>query len=384
MSQKRNILFLIPSLRGGGAERTLINLLKKLDYERFDVDLIVVSKTGPYVQEVPSDVNTTYFFKNNFIVRCLAYLHREYGIDWFFKKKMEKSTEEYYVGISFIDSNFTDLLFLKENLKRRVAIIHSSYLTHDNYERFYKHADFRNKLNSKRYSNLDGIYFVSHESKDEFLELFDEQPNMGVIPNLIDREAILAKSNIKYKHKRFEMFTFCAVGSLIPIKGFDRLIRAAKIVCDRGHQFKIQIAGDGTEEHNLKNLVDSLDLNDSIIFNGFLKNPYPFMKNSDAFIMSSVSEALPTVLCEAMILGLPCIVTNCSGCRGLVNSGEYGLMAEQDDEDLANNMISFLNDPVLLKNFRKQALKRSEIFDDENVLQKYYAIFDGKDDKLTE
>jgi glycosyltransferase involved in cell wall biosynthesis len=375
---------LIPSLRGGGAERTLINLLKKLDYDRYDVDLIVVSKTGPYVQKVPSDVNTIYLFKNNFIVRCLTYIHREFGMDWFFKKKMEKSTEEYDVGISFIDSNFTDLLFLKENLKRRVAIIHSSYLTHDNYERFYKHVDFRNKLNSKRYSNLDGIYFVSHESKDEFLELFDEQPNMGVIPNLIDREAILAKSNIKSNHERFETFTFCAVGSLIPVKGFDRLIRAAKIVRDRGHQFKIKIAGDGTEEHNLKNLVDSLDLNDSIIFNGFLKNPYPFMKNSDAFIMSSVSEALPTVLCEAMILGLPCIVTNCSGCRGLVNSGEYGLMAEQDDEDLANNMISFLNDPVLLKNFRKQALKRSEIFDDENVLQKYYAIFDGKDDKLTE
>jgi glycosyltransferase involved in cell wall biosynthesis len=301
-------------------------------------------------------------------------------MDWFFKKKMEKSTEEYDVGISFIDSNFTDLLFLKENLKRRVAIIHSSYLTHDNYERFYKHADFRNKLNSKRYSNLDGIYFVSHESKDEFLELFDEQPNMGVIPNLIDREAILAKSNLKLNQQRFETFTFCAIGSLIPVKGFDRLIRAVKIVRDRGHQFKIKIAGAGTEEHNLKNLVDSLDLNECVMFSGFLKNPYPFMNNSDAFIMSSVSEALPTVLCEAMILGLPCIVTNCSGCRGLVNSGEYGLMAEQDDEDLANKMISFLNDPMLLKNYRQQALKRSEIFDDEKVLQKYYAIFDGKED----
>jgi glycosyltransferase involved in cell wall biosynthesis len=297
---------------------------------------------------------------------------------------MKKSIDEYDVGISFIDSNFTDLLFFKENLKRRVAIIHSSYLTHDNYERFYRHAHIRNKLNSKRYSNLDGIYFVSYESKDEFLQLFDEQPNMGVIPNLIDKEAILTKSNIKSNHKQFEAFTFCAVGSLIPVKGFDRLIRAAKIVSDRGHQFKIQIAGTGPEEQSLKNLVDSLGLNKCIIFSGFLKNPYPFMKNSDAFIMSSVSEALPTVLCEAMILGLPCIVTNCSGCRGLVNSGEYGLMAEQDDEDLANKMTSFIKDPVLLQEFSKQALKRSEIFDDENVLRKYYAIFDGQEDKLTE
>ena len=384
MSRKRKILFLIPSLRGGGAERTLINLLKKLDYERYDVDLIVVSKKGPYVREVPSEVNTTYLYENNFIVRSLAYLHREYGINWFFKNKMEKVTTGYDVGISFIDSNFTDLLFLKKNLKRRVAIIHSSYLTHDNYERFYRHADLRNRLNSNRYSNLDGIYFVSNESKDEFLKLFDEQPNMGVIPNLIDREAILAKANSKSNHKRFEAFTFCAVGSLIPVKGFDRLIRAAKIVRERGYQFKIQIAGTGPEEQSLKTLVHSLDLNDFVMFSGFLKNPYPFMKNCDAFIMSSVSEALPTVLCEAMILGLPCIVTNCSGCRGLVNSGEYGLMAEQDDEDLANKMISFLEDPVLLKQYSNLALKRSEIIDDENVLRKYYAIFDGKEDGFIE
>lgn len=384
MSRKKNVLFLIPSLRGGGAERTLINLLKKLDYDRYNVDLIVVSKTGPYVQEVPDDVNTTYLFKNNFIVRCLAYLHREYGIDWFFKKKMKKSSDEYDVGISFIDSNFTDLLFLKENLKRKVAIIHSSYLTHDNYDRFYKHVDFRNKLNSKRYSNLDGIYFVSHESKDEFLELFDKQPNMGVIPNLIDRKAILAKSKMSMNHEQSKNFTFCAVGSLIPVKGFDRLIRAAKIVRDHGLSFKIRIAGTGSEEDHLKTFATSLGLDDCIMFHGFLKNPYPLMKHSDAFIMSSVSEALPTVLCEAMILGLPCIVTNCSGCRGLVNSGEYGLMAEQNDEDLANKMISFLEDPVLLKKFSNLALKRSEIFDDDNVLRKYYAIFDGKEDEFIE
>jgi hypothetical protein len=55
-------------------------------------------------------------------------------------------------------------------------------------------------------------------------------------------------------------------------------------------------------------------------------------------------------------------------------------MAEQDDEDLANKMTSFLEDSNLLKNYRQQALKRSEIFDDEKVLQKYYAIFDGKED----
>src|SRR6056297_2293628 len=109
MSQKRNILFLIPSLRGGGAERTLINLLHKVDYDRYDIDLIVVSKLGQYVNEVPDEVAVRYLFKNNVWVRILGFLHRTFNVEWFFKNKMESVDKEYDLGISFLDSNYTDL-----------------------------------------------------------------------------------------------------------------------------------------------------------------------------------------------------------------------------------------------------------------------------------
>jgi len=79
-----------------------------------------------------------------------------------------------------------------------------------------------------------------------------------------------------------------------------------------------------------------------------------------------------------MILGVPTLVTNCSGCRGLVEEGKYGLMAEQDDQDLAEKMMKLMDDPQLLKHYRKKSLQRSELFDDERILQAYYDIFDGK------
>ena len=378
MSLKRKILFLMPSLRGGGAERTLINLLHRLDYERYDIDLIVVSKTGPYITRVPEDVNVTYLFKSDLLVRSMAFLHRTFGFDWFFRAKMEKITKQYDVGISYLDSNFTDLLFFKENISSRIAFIHSSYQTHDNYERFYKYKRIRKRLNRDRYSKLDGIVFVSKDSKSEFVELFGEQPNMDVVYNLIDKESVLNKSNMNKNRWTSDTFTFCAVGSLMPVKGFDRLIRAAKIVYERGYDFRIVIAGTGNEGKKLKEIVSSLELTNCIIFVGFLENPYPLMKSSDVFVMSSVSEALPTVLCEAMILGLPCLVTNASGCRGLVNSGEFGMMAEQDDTDLANKMILFMEKPGLVEEYSQKALERSKLFDDESVLHNYYKIFDGK------
>jgi len=372
----------MPSLRGGGAERTLINLLQKIDYSLYEVDLLVVSKTGIYMEQVPDDVHVTYLFKNNFLVRVLGWLQRRFDFDWVFQKKMGKIKKKYDVGISFLDSNFTSLLLYIKNIMKRIAFVHGSYLTHTSYERFFKKERYRKKLKEERYPYLNGIYFVSQDSMNEFIQLFGEFPNMGVIYNLIDRDAVVKKSCNNNGLIKSEQFTFSAVGSLIPIKGFDRLVRAAGIVRDNGYNFKIHLGGAGPEEQKLKRMIYEFELENYITLHGFLKNPYPLMKNSDVFVMSSVSEALPTVLCEAMILGVPTLVTDCSGCRGLVENGEYGMMALHDDRDLAEKMMLYMDKPELLDHYSKKSIERAELFDDEKILQAYYDIFDGKNPVL--
>jgi glycosyltransferase involved in cell wall biosynthesis len=367
----------MPSLRAGGAERTLINLLHKVDSNRFNVDLVVVSRKGPYVNEIPDFVNTTFFFRNDFIARIFGYLHRNYNVTWFFKKKMRDLRKSYDVGVSYLDTNYTNLLFYTDKIDKRVAFIHSSYKTHDNYDRFYSREGYNRKLRENRYSMLDAIYFVSEDAMNEFMEVFGEYPKMDVIYNMIDRDSIIRKSNSVDDERRDSPFCFSAVGSLMEVKGFDRLIRAAGILKDEGYMFRIELAGTGEEEANLRRLIKRLGLEETVILHGFLPNPYPMMKKSDVFVMSSVSEALPTVLCEAMILGLPTLVTNCSGCRGLVNSGEYGLMAEQNDEDLADKMKQYLEDPQLLEYYREKSEQRAKLFDDERILNSYYEIFEG-------
>lgn len=369
----------MPGLRGGGAERTLINLLQKIDYSRYEVDLIVISKKGPYIHQVPTEVNVTYLLKIDFLARALGYLHRTFNFKWFFKRKMSEIEKEYDVGISFLDSNYTDLLFYTDKFKRRVAFVHSSYLTHENHERYYRHENYRNRLKRFRYSRLDEICFVSNDSMEEFKEVFGEYSNMSVIHNIVDRNAVKKKANERSDRPEPVRFSFSAVGSLVPVKGFDRLLRSAGIVRDKGYDFELHIVGAGGEEQNLMELTQELNLESRVIFHGFVSNPYPVMKNSDVFIMSSVSEALPTVLCEAMILGVPSLVTNCSGCRGLVDRGEYGLMAQQDDYDLAEKMIRYLEDPKLLEHYHKKSLERSLLFEDQRILQKYYTVFDGED-----
>ncbi|MCW2120283.1 glycosyltransferase [Flavobacterium sp. 7A] len=371
---KHKLLFLIPSLTGGGAERTLINLLQKLDYSKFEVDLVVVLKDGIYLENVPNEVKCIFLFHNKMLVRILAWMQKKIGFNYLLKKTTQnKIRGQYDLGISFLDGNFTDLLFFMKGLKKRFTWVHSSYQTNRNFARFYENTKYVQKLKEERYGRLDGIYFVSNDAKEEFIEVFGEYPKMEVIYNFIDTKSVLKKAELE-TYPKSNLFEFVALGSLLTVKGFDRLIRASKIVKEKGFNFKVSILGSGAEKNNLESLVKEINLKENIDFLGFISNPYPLLKNADVFIMSSVSEALPTVLCEAMILGKATLVTNCSGCREIVANGHFGLMAEQSDQSLAENMIKYVSDPNLVIHYELQSLKRSELFDDKLVLAAYNEI----------
>jgi glycosyltransferase involved in cell wall biosynthesis len=371
----KKILFLMPAMKGGGAERTLINLLTKIDYTKYEIDLLVVSNNGIYINEIPKEVRLITLLNNDLFARILAYLQKKYGLFFIFRWLINfKKLKKYDVGISFLDGDTTDLLFLIKNLKNRLAWVHSSYKSNTNFSKYYQNENYKIKLKIKRYGKLDGIYFVSSDSKEEFIEVFGSYPNMNVIYNLIDTDSIKRKS-IQEIIESSCVFTFLALGSLMPVKGFDRLIRASKIVKDKGFDFNLNIIGEGKELSNIRDLILHLGLQETVFLLGYKSNPYPYLKSTDVFVMSSVSEALPTVLCEAMILGKPVLVTNCCGCRELVDNENYGLLSGQNDEELAKKMIKFLIEPDLLKYYAEKSLIRSKIFDDKLAIKEYYKIF---------
>lgn len=367
----------MPSMRGGGAERTLINLLNKIDYSKYSIDLLVISNNGVLMREIPNEVHLITLLNSDFLARIFAYLQKRFGLflvlRWLINLKVKK---EYDVGISFLDGETTDLLFLIQGITKRYSWVHSSYQTNDNFAKFYRNEKYKNKLKNKRYSKLDGIYFVSNDAKEEFIEVFGLYPRMHVIYNLIDGATVKRKANLEVIEPN-KTFTFLALGSLMPVKGFDRLIRATKLVVNKGYTFNVKIIGSGKELSALQILIDNFDLNNTVSLLGFKNNPYPYLNACDVFIMTSVSEALPTVLCEAMILNKPVLVTNCSGCRELVDHENFGLLSEQDDEQLSEKMIKYLTDSELLEHYSKQSQLRAQLFDDNKVINEFYKILDS-------
>ncbi len=367
---RKKILFIIPSLEEGGAERVLVNLLKRLDYNRFDVDLCVVENRGIYFNEIPEQVKVITIFNSSLLCRIFSNVHIRFNINGLYKRIVNRKIRNHYdTGISFLDSSFTDLLFFLGNkTEKKIAWVHSSYQTYRNFKKFFT-KKYTTRVISYRYKRLDHIVFVSEDSRAEFRQIFGEFSSMQVIYNMIDAADVLKKSDERID-ERFdsELINVVALGVLLPVKAYDKLIEAAVLLKKDGLGFKIRILGNGYLEPQLRQMIQKLDLKDVVELKGFRSNPYPYLKSSQVFVMTSVSEGLPTALCEAMILGLPAVVTDSSGCRELVGYGEFGMMTEQTVEGIYIGLKTLILSKEKREYFSLKSLQRSEIFNDSKVL----------------
>jgi glycosyltransferase involved in cell wall biosynthesis len=373
MQTKTKVLFLIPSLVGGGAERTLINILKNIDYLLFDVHLVIVDNNGIYCRQVPKQVKVLPLFSNTKLVRVLSYIQKKMGFNNFVVNRfLNQIDSSYDTAISFLDSNFTDLLFNIPNVNKTITWVHSSYKTNKNFYKFYKNESYRKQLIAHRYAKLDAIVFVSHDAKTEFEEIFGSFKNMSVIYNFMDEKNIHLKANSFEIQKKENIVKFISVGSLFPVKNYGSLIKAAHILRENNFIFSLDIYGKGFLKDELTSLIKSLSLENFVKLKGFVTNPYPYIKNADVFIMSSKSEAMPMALCEAMILSKPTLVTDCSGCREVVDYGKYGLMVDQNPKAIADGMKSFISQKHLINQFKELSKQRALEFNDESIMKKIY------------
>lgn len=369
------LLFVIPSLVGGGAENALIKLLKAMDYKRYRVTLLVVCYRGVYIDQVPANIELKYLFKRDLLVRGLAYLQKKWGwswpLRWAFRRTMP---DDFDTAVSFLDSNFTDLLFLLRPSTKKITWVHSSYVSNQNFNRFYSNNSYRQRVIEQRYRLLDTLVFVSNDAKQEFIEVMGVFPDMRVLYNLFDEDEIRRKAMLPIPVGASTDFTFVAVGSLLPVKGYDLLIAAAKIAIQQGYRFRVEIVGKGPEEEVLKREIQTLGLEEVVVFRGYQKNPFAYIQSGDVFVMTSVSEALPSVLCEALILGKPVLITDTPGCREVIEWGKYGMMTERNREAFAYQMMACIDDPSLVEQFRNLSVERGKGFSKAATLEAYQAV----------
>ena len=328
----------------GGAERALINILNIL-VKHYEVDLILLKSQGILMNSIPKDVNVIQI-RNN----ILSYLLFRY-IPFFRKRKIRKLTNtQYDLAISFMEGRAaTWLIDMKQDCKK-IAWIHNDV------NKF--NIGISEKEIKNTYSKVDNIIVVSNHSKYSFINKYKiNEDKVEVIYNLINEDEILKKSTEQKILK--EKFTFINVSKMRPQKRHDRLLKAVSILKEEGFDFQLLLVGNGPLEKEVTNMVQDLNISDYVTLLGLKENPFPYIKSSDYFVLSSDHEGYPLSLLESLILKTPVISTDVSGAKEILKDNKYGFICEVNLDSLVNSMRK-----VLLG-------KDKQIFNIEKNLEKY-------------
>ncbi|WP_083568952.1 glycosyltransferase [Syntrophotalea acetylenica] len=131
------------------------------------------------------------------------------------------------------------------------------------------------------------------------------------------------------------------VGRLHRQKGFDLLIKAFSLVGD--HELKLVLVGEGEEKKKLYNLCVELGVEDRVLFKGFSRNPYKYMRNAKCFVLSSRWEGFGLVLAEALASKTKVVAFNCkSGPSEILDNGKYGILVEPGNVNQLSKCIAKL------------------------------------------
>ena len=369
-NKRKKILFVIPSLAGGGAEMVLLNILMYLDRGKFIPYLVLFEGKGEYLSQVPADViiynlkkkNRFHFFK---IILLLAY------------KIYPKIKPD--IVVSFLEyTNLVTLIAQKLSwIKPFVVITEHSHITISlKYKRMKK---LRTLLVKKLYSQAYKIVLVSKGIAADLIKNYGiAQQKIQVICNGVDLKNIeqaIKESNISGIDENTP--TIVACGRLTCQKNYPLLLQSFAEVQNQINS-KILILGQGEERYSLEQLAHKLGIQEKVFFLGFQKNPFKYIAKSDIFVLSSSWEGFGNVIIEAMACGVPVISTRCpSGPDEIITEGVNGLLVPVGDVDaLTNAILRLLKDKPLRKRLAEAGRKRAEDFRIEKMVAEYERVFE--------
>lgn len=364
----KSVMFMIPNLGGGGAEKVLTDIVNKIDRNKIKVTLILLYKDGVNLSNVNSNIQMKYLTKKSKLFINVQKAFIKYIPRIYYKLKIR---EKYDVEIAFLEGATTKLISNSNNKKsKKIAWVHIDLLK----KHWTKNMFFYGE-EEKCYENIDDIIFVSEDSKNSFENLFKSVlSRKHIIYNpVIDDEIIIKSNKIDIQ---YDEFTIISVGRLTNQKGYDMLLKAhSKVVQD--HRYKLVIVGQGEDRLKLEAIIKSLNIENSVILEGFKVNPYAYIKGADVFISSSRTEGYPLVLLESICLEKPIIATNVTGNKEILNNGEYGIMCEDNIESIELAIRSIFENPKLLEEYKNRSIKRKSQLDYKKIIKEIESLLEA-------
>lgn len=388
---KKKLLFIIPSLDSGGAEKSLVNLLNSFDYVNYEVDLVLLRKSGVFLKSVPNQVTIIsltedyYNFNKNIFTSCLTFLtqlkfsllfhrllftlknrfiskrNRAEQYSWkHLSKAIQIVPNDYDAAIGYLEK--TSIYFCVDCVKasKKIGFIRTDYAQLDLDEKF----DFN------YFSQLNHLFTNGHISLETLKKSHPKLENkMSMMMNVVSTELIhrmAAESNPLDANS----ISLVSVGRLDEVKGYDFAIEACDLLIKQGFDLNWTVIGEGNQRLFLEQMIADKKLEQHFKLIGEIENPYPYIANATIYVQTSRFEGRSSTINEAKILAKPIVVTNFNSVFEQIESGKNGIIVDKNATEIANAIAMLLNDVGLQSSF--VTCLKNEHLGTETEIQKLY------------
>lgn len=348
----KKILFLINTLDGGGAELVLTDTANALS-EKYDVTVMTVSDGGVHEKRLCDRVRykSIVKFKSKSLRRIFTYLISFVLPPAIVHKLFIGNRYDY--EIAFLEGVPTKIISAAKTIK--YAWVHIDLVNTFGLEKVHKNM----QKHIECYKKFDKIICVAETVKEAFSKRFGIADNVEVKYNIVDDALIRERAEEAINKK--EKIRIVSVGRLARQKGYDRLLDVLGKLHRENVSFELILVGKGEEYDSLKKQAEELGIADCVEFAGFSGNPYKYMNSADFLVFPSRAEGYSTVATEAVILGKPIVVSDCSGMKEIFGDSEYGIVTDCD-ETLYEAIKKMLCDSALRERYAKKARERAKDF----------------------
>lgn len=396
---KKKLLFVIPSLDAGGAEKSLINLLNQFDFQKYEVDLFLFKNSGLFLNSLPSEVKIiahhksfaifnlgvgtsclkyvlkanfrlftarTQFFLTNRLVKNKAISEQK---SWeYIRKSIPALDTKYDCAISYLEKSSLYFVVDKVNSSNKIGWIHTNYST----------SGMNPDFDAPYFNILNQLVTISEACVESLVQFFPTIKNkIALIENIVSPKIIqnlaILENDFKFDNQNVNILT---VARLSTEKGIDLAVETCAILIQNNPKIKWFVIGDGPERENLELKIRENKLEYNFYILGLKENPYGYLNQCTIYVQPSRYEGKSIAVDEAKILKKPIVVTNFSTAKDQICSGENGIITEMNPKALANAILQLIENRELMEKFSLNLTH--EKLGTEDQIYKLYALIDAR------